>query len=368
MSLKPLQVIEKQNEYYYNYPACGQRSKHKLGKKVTDEYENVRKITQKFFHAKNPKEIIFTKNTTESINLISNSLSLKKGDEVLTSDKEHNSNLVPWQLLKQKGIIHKIAEFNNLKDFENKITKNTRLVSIVHTSNVDGTTQDIKQIIKLAHENNSLVLIDAAQSAPHKPINVQNLDIDFLACSGHKMLGPTGTGILYGKYDLLKNLNPFLVGGDTVVETTYTSVEFEQPPHKFEAGLQNYAGIIGLGEALNYLMKIGLENIHTHEIKLNKIITDQLLKENKIQLLGPSDPSQRGGIFSFNIKNLDPHQVAIILDQQNILLRAGAHCVHSWFNKNKLNASIRASLYLYNTQEEAQRFIDEVKKIIKLLA
>lgn len=369
MSLKPKQVVEAMNRYYSEFPACGGRSLHSLGKKVTEEMRNARRIMQKFINAKSEKEIIFTKNTTEGINLIANSFNFEEGDEVITTSKEHNSNLLPWQRLKEiKGIIHQIADFNDPEDLKNKITNKTKLISMAHTSNLDGTSVNAKEIIKIAHDSKIAVLLDCAQSIPHKEVDARKLDADFIAFSGHKMLGPTGTGCLYGKEALLEKLSPFIVGGDTVKDTTYSTAEFEELPERFEAGLQNYAGIIGFAEAANYLSKIGKNNIEQHELKLNKKITEELLKINGFELLGPKEAEQRSGIISFNIKNMDPHNIAMILDQSaNIMIRSGAHCVHSWFNAHQMKGSARASLYLYNTEEEANVFVEEMKKIVKFL-
>jgi len=365
MSLKPLQVIEKMNEYYREYPACGQRSMHKLGKRVTDEIENARNIAKKFFNAKRKEEIVFTKNTTESINLVANSIGLKKGDIVITTDKEHNSNLIPWQRLKEKGIEHIIVKFDDIEDLKEKINKKVKIVSMVHTSNLDGTSIQAKEIIRICHDFDVPVLLDAAQSAPHKEIDVKKLDVDFLACSGHKMLGPNGTGILYAKYDLLEKMNPFIVGGETVFDSTYENAKFEKPPLKFEAGLQNYSGIIGLGEALKYLIRVGRKNIESHEIRLNKKMTEEL--NGFVDIIGPIDANLRSGIFSFNIEGIDAHEIAVMLDQSNIAIRSGMHCVHSWFNANKINGSARASLYLYNTEDEVMFFVEKIKKIAKLV-
>jgi cysteine desulfurase/selenocysteine lyase len=366
MALKPKQVVDKINEYYNKYPGCAGRSHHKIGKMLEHEIIIARKKIANFFNAKTENEIIFTRNTTESINLVANSFGLKKGDAVLISDKEHNSNLVPWLFLKKnEGIKLRTFEFGNLDDFERQMTNDVKLVSVVQTSNVDGTSQDIREMAKIAHKKGAKIIVDAAQSAPHKEIDVRKLDVDFMACSGHKMLGPTGIGILYGKLNELEKLSPFLVGGDTVKNTTYNSVEMEDIPARFEAGLQNYSGIVGFGAAVDYLKKIGLKNIENHEHALNKIITEGLGK--KLELLGPYEPEKRGGIFSFNIKGIDPHEIAGILDHSaNIMIRSGMHCVHSWFNAHKLKGSARASLYLYNTEEEANRFVEEVNKIIRM--
>lgn len=371
MSLKPRQVIEKMNEYYLKYPSCALRSHHRLSNKASEEYENARGKLRKFINAKKNEEIIFTKNTTESINLVSHTLNLNKGDVVLTTDKEHNSNNIPWQVLSKKGIIKQVIDSKpdntfDIEKFENMMNKNVKLVSVVHSSNLDGVENPIKEITKIAHDYNALVLIDAAQSIPHKPVDVNKLNVDFLAFSGHKMLGPTGTGVLYGKKELLEKLDLFITGGETVIESTFDTFEKENLPQRFEAGLQNYSGFIGLGEAVEYLNKLGLDNIKEHEKNLNKILTKELI--NTVDIIGPKDPELRGGIFSFNVPGLDPHNVAIILDQtKKIAVRSGAHCVHSWFNKHNMKGSVRASLYLYNTEEECKIFAEEVNRIAKYL-
>ena len=369
VSLKPRQVVEVMNKYYLEFPACGGRSMHRLGNHVTREIENSRKTIAKFFNAK-PNEIIFTRNTTESINLVASSFGLKPGDKVVITDKEHNSNLLPWQRLAQHGIICEFVKSNpdntfNLEEFKKKVV-GAKLVSVVHTSNLDGVTNPAREIIKIAHENNAVVMLDAAQSAAHQAIDVHRLDVDFLACSGHKMLGPSGIGILYGKERLLEKLPPHYVGGDTVKDTTYTTATFEEPPGKFEAGLQNYAGIIGFAEAVRYIERVGVGNIAKHEEHLNRIITEAFLKMG-IEILGPKDPSLRGGIISFNIPGKDPHEVAMMLDHSaNVMIRSGAHCVHSWFNAHNMKGTARISLYIYNTEGECKRLIEAMAKIMRL--
>ncbi len=363
MSLKPIQVINAVNEYYRDFPACGVRSQHKLSKEVTERMIQTRKNVQKFINAKRPEEIVFTKNTTESINIIANGMELKNS-KVLTSDREHNSNLLPWINLANKGIIKhdilKIKDEFNFEDLKKKI-KGVKLLSLVHTSNLDGYSNPVKEIIEIAHDNDALVLLDCAQSVPHKRVDVRKLDADFIAFSGHKMLGPTGTGVLYGKYDLLKELKPFMLGGETVYNSTYTSYELEDVPSRFEYGLQNYSGFIGLNEAINYLNPI-IDEIEGHEAKLSKIIFDGI--SNFADIVGIKSK----GIVSFNIKGMDPHELAIMLDQtRNIMIRSGMHCVHSWFNAHKLAGSARVSLYLYNIEEEAKIFVEELNKIRKLV-
>lgn len=373
MSLKPNQVVEKMNEYYHEYTACTGRSMHSLATKVHEEVDKARNEVKKLINAKSDSEIIFTRNTTEAINLISNSFGLKRGDEVILSDKEHNSNLIPWLKAKNKmGIKVVICTTNkdgtfNLERFKTCFTRNTKLVSIIHTSNIDGVSNPIKEIVEIAHQNNAKVLVDGAQGIPSHEIDVRKLDVDFLAFSGHKMCGPTGTGVLYGKKELLEKLEQFMVGGETVIDSTYDSFIPEEIPARFEAGLQDYAGIIGLGEACKYIRSIGQNNIHKHEVKLNTLLTSLLSTEKNIRILGPRDAELRGGIFSFVIEGLDVHHVAKILNHsKSIMTRSGAHCVHSWFNKHGLNGSVRASLYMYNTEEEVRAFAEEIKKILKI--
>jgi len=371
VSLKPRQVVEKINSYYNEFTACGGRSMHRFGNRVTDEVEKSRGVIKKFINSKKENEIIFTRNTTEGLNIVTKSLELKKGDKIIQTDKEHNSSLLPCLVLKENGVLHEIVKSNddntfNLENFENKMDKSVKLVSVVHTSNLDGVTNPVKEIIKIAHDHNALVLLDSAQSVPHKDIDVKNLDVDFMAFSGHKMLGSSGTGILYGKEHLLNGFKPFLIGGETVTDSTYNSYTLEKIPHRFEAGLQNYAGIMGLGEAAKYLMRIGKSNIEKHETNLNKRITEKLIDDVKI--IGPEDSSLRGGVFNFNIEKTDPHELALMLDEsENVMIRSGAHCVHSWYNAHNLDGSARATLYFYNTEEEVDRFVEAVKKVSKLL-
>jgi cysteine desulfurase / selenocysteine lyase len=373
-SLRPKVVIDAINKYYLKSSACSGRSMHHLAVEVTHDCDQARTSMAKFLNAARKEEIVFTRNTTEGINLVSNSLDFQKDDVVLISDKEHNSNLIPWQILaKKKGIILKIVPSQadntfDLQAFEKQLDKKVKLVSFGQTSNLDGVSIPTAEIIKKAHQNGSLVFLDAAQTAPHRRINVKALDVDFVAFSGHKMLGPSGTGVLYGKYKLLEQLEPFMVGGDTVLSSTYDSCQFLPPPEKFEAGLQDYAGIMGLGAAANYLMGIGFEAIEKQEQLLNEAITAEIKELPKLRMIGPGDPKQRGGIISFYIEGVDSHRIALMLDQMaNIMVRSGQHCVHSWFNAHQLKGSVRASLYFYNTIEEAILFSSSLKKIGKVL-
>jgi len=373
MSLRPDRVVAAMDEYYLEYPACGGRSAHKLADRVTKKVKEVRKNVAKFINARSDKEIIFTRNTTESINLLAYSFPFKKGDVVLLSDKEHNSNLVPWLLLRDKiGIEVKIipGRQDNTFDLEKfkEMVSGVKLVSMVHTSNLDGVTNPAEEIIKLAHEAGVLVLLDCAQSMAHQKIDVQSLDADFIAFSGHKMLGPAGTGILYGKIKLLESLAPFMVGGDTVSDTTYENYQFLEVPEKFEAGLQDYAGIIGLGEAIKYLEKMNFKEIAEHEFKLNTKLTEALSKFSQIKIIGPADPKLRSSVVSFYIPGKEMHQIAVMLDEMaGIAVRSGRHCVHSWFNSRNILNSVRVSFYFYNNEEEVETFIKTLEKILKIL-
>lgn len=371
MTLKPKQIIEVMNQYYYENPACGGRSVHKLGTKVTIRTDSARERIGEFLSAGDSKEIVFTRNTTEGINLVARCFDFQKDDVVLTTDREHNSNMAPWHLMKKlKGIRHEIIRSRedstfDMEAFEERMGKDIKMVSMVHTSNLEGYTIPAKEIIKVAHDHDAVVMLDASQSAAHSKINVRDLDVDFIAFSIHKMCGPTGMGVLYGKYDLLKNLSPFIVGGDTVADTSYESTRYLDPPHRFEAGLQNYAGIMGSGAAIQYINNIGMDNIRKHEIKLNKIITAKLDGISSVHILGPEDPEMRGGIVSFTVDDMDPHDIAMILDEvANIMIRSGMHCVHSWFNSHGINGSARASVYFYNTEEEAKIFGDTLEEIV----
>lgn len=370
MSLKPKQVIEKMNEYYEKYPACGGRSGHAMSRKVDEEVDFARREIAKLIGAGSSEEIIFTKNATEGINLVANGILWEEDDEVIVSDKEHNSNLIPWLKLKSKGVVVKVCKGNedgtfNLKNFEGCFSDKTKLAAIVHVSNLDGVENPIREIIKIAHAHRAKVLIDGCQSFPHRAIDVKKLDVDFFALSGHKALGPTGVGVLYGKKDLLNSMEQFIVGGQTVLDSNYEDYRAEVLPKKFEAGLQDYAGIIGFGEACRYLRKVGFSAIEKQERKLNELATSLL--NDKVEIVGPADAEKRGGIFAFNVRGMKSHDVARMLDaSKKIAVRSGAFCVHSWFNARKLDGAVRASFYFYNTEEEVRVFAKEIEKICRM--
>lgn len=373
-SLRPQAVIQAVQQYYEEYPACAGRSMHRLASEVSRQVDEARQQIAKFLHAGRKEEIVFTRNTTEAINLVANALTWKAGDVVLLSDKEHNSNLIPWQMLtKRYGVCLKFVPSNpdntfNLSAYQQALQGGVRLVAMGYTSNLDGVSIPAEDVVRLAHKHGTQVLLDAAQTAPHQRLDVRRLDADWVAFSGHKMLAPSGIGILYGKYRLLEQMQPFLVGGDTVASSTYEDCQFLPPPEKFEAGLQDYAGIIGMGAAIRYLQQVGLEAIEKHEITLNQYLSEALKSVPGLQIIGPADARLRSGIVSFFIPGVDHHRIALMLDQMaGIAVRSGQHCVHSWFNSRGIPGSVRASVYFYNTVDEARALVDALIKIRKVL-
>lgn len=375
MALKPRQVIDAVVDYYENYPVCAERSVHKLSTKVSLMVDEAREAARRHFSAPEKDEIVFTRNTTEGINLVARSFGFKKGDEVITGDKEHNSNLAPWHLLrKHVGIQYTIVRGGkeglfDLEAYKKAVTKKTKLVSVGHTANLDGTSVPAREIAEIAHDKGAAVMLDGAQSAPHEPIDLRRLDVDFFACSVHKMCGPTGVGILYGKKEHLERMDPVNPGGSTVVEASYEGVTFLKPPRKFEGGLQDYAGILGGGVALGYLDAVGMEEISAHVRKLNRRLTKALEATPGLKLIGPPEADLRGSIYSFLIQGMDAHDVALMLDEVgNISIRSGNHCVHSWLKAHGLKATDRVSFLLYNTEEEVDFFAETLKKVVLQIA
>ncbi len=372
-TIKPKQMVDAIVEYYTEYTGCAGRSVHKLGIKTTEKFEEAREKVAKFINAR-PEEIVWTKNTTEAINLVAKSFNFKKGDKIITTNLEHSSGLLPWQLLSDNGVIdldfvlcNKEGEFD-VEDFENKIDKRTKLVSIIFTSNVTGTITPIKEIAKIAHDNEALVLADGAQAVPHLPVDVRKLDVDFLAFSAHKMCGPTGLGCLYGKKELLEELSPFIVGGETIIDADLKTHKFDKIPYRLEAGIQHYAGAIGFGATIDYLKKIGMGDIENYEKNLAKDLINGLLNMPKLTLIGPKDWKRKSAIASFTVKGMEPHDVAMLMDNDNIAVRSGMHCVypfHKFINEPK--GSVRASLYFYNTKEEIKIFLEKLNYIVRIL-
>jgi len=372
-TLMPQQVMDAMNNYYLNMGSCGARSAHRLGTEVTRRCEDVREKIRRFLNAEDPNEIIFTKNTTEAINLVANSLPFGKNDEVITTDREHNSNFVVWRNLNKSGKLRHVQSRSleddtfDLEGFEELCSGNVKLVSIFQTSNLDGYTLPVKDIIDIAHENGALVMLDAAQSAGHRKTDVKMLELDLLCFSFHKMLGPS-LGVLYGRSDVLERLSPFMMGGGTVAKVVEGEIEFEKPPRKFEGGLQNYAGIIGGGAAIDYIENVGREKIREYENTLRGYVSKRLGDIHGISSIGVNKPDQGGGIFNFNVQGMNPHDVAMYLDSSaNIMVRSGRHCLHSWYDKKKIDGSVRASFYLYNTMDEAKIFAERIEELIKVL-
>lgn len=372
-SLRPKQVIEVIENYYKNYPVCAGRSNYRLAVELQEKLNSARKIVAKFVGAKKESEIVFTRNTTEGINLIANCYPFADGDVVLISDKEHNSNLVPWlQLAKNNKVKVEIVATNpdntwNWESFEKKLNNKVKLVSLGMTSNLDGVTIPFEEIIIKAHKVGAKVLLDGAQWAGHHKTDVSKWDVDFFVFSGHKTLGPSGTGVLYGKESELNKLLPYQLGGSTVADTSYEDFELLGVPERFEAGLRDYAGILGLGEALKYLGSVGWDNIEKQEEKVTSVIMEGITKIPNIKIIGPKN--NRSGIVSFYHPNAESHQISIMLDKvTNIMVRSGRHCVHSWFNARGIKDSVRISSAFFNTADEAEKLVVEVQKIIGVLA
>ncbi|MCJ7713658.1 cysteine desulfurase, partial [Candidatus Bathyarchaeota archaeon] len=373
---KPRQVIESIKNFYENHNANVHRAIHTLSQEATELYENAREKIAQFINSKSSEEIIFSRGTTEAINLIAYSWglkNLKKNDEILVSEMEHHSNIVPWELIsKRNECVVKYARVNNdgtlnFEDFKNKISKKTKIVSISHVSNVVGIVNEIKKIGKIAHENNSLILVDGAQSVPHMKVDVRDLDIDFLAFSGHKMLGPTGIGALYCKKEHYENMDPFQGGGEMIKEvnfnmkTQHSECVWNEPPWKFEAGTPNICGSIGFMEAIKYLDQIGMNKVWNHEKKLTRYTFDCLQEHKKITIHGSLDVSLKCGIIPFSVQGLSSHDVALFADNFGIMIRSGYHCAQPLHQVFNLRSSARASFYIYNTCEEIDRFVEVLK-------
>ena len=370
---KPKQVIDAIDFYYRNYNANIHRSIHQLGEEATAKFEDAHNKIADFINADSCENIVLTKNTTESLNLLAYSLTggLKKGDEIAISQMEHHSNFVPWQqLAKLRGLKLKFIKIDGDGKLDGdsvskNITKKTKIVSLTHASNVLGTINPIENIAKIAHENSALMVVDGAQSAPHMPVDVKKIDADFYAFSGHKMLGPTGVGVLYGRKELLEKMQPFLYGGEMIREVGFESTTFNDLPWKFEAGTPNIAGGIGLGDAIDYLNKVGIKQICDYDKKLVKYAIERLKKVEGIAVYGPIE-EQRGSVVSFNVKGVHAHDVAQILDSEGVAIRAGHHCCMPLMSVLGVPATARASFYLYNTEREIGVFINAVKKVKKV--
>lgn len=369
---KPGKVIEGIKEYNNNYNGNPHRGAHYLSIKATEIYENTRDKVTEFIGAKSPKEIIFTKNATEGLNLLAYSYGLnklKEGDEILLSITNHHSNIVPWQMVARKTgakLVYLMCDEKGQllsEDIENEINKNTKIISISHVSNVFGVVHPIEDIIKRGKKYDATIIIDGAQSVPHLETDVGKLDIDFLVFSGHKMLASMGVGVLYGKLEKLAEMEPFLYGGDMIEYVDLYESTYNEIPYIFEAGTQNVEGVLSLSIAIDYIQSIGIKNIEKIEKELLKYTLDKLKYKDFIELHGGEDLVNRTGILSFNIKDVHPHDVATILDNYNIAIRAGHHCAQPFMRHMKINSSCRTSFYFYNTFEDIDRFIEALEKV-----
>jgi cysteine desulfurase/selenocysteine lyase len=348
---------------------------------ATDLYEKSRETVAKFINAKSSNEVVFVRGTTEAINLVAYSWGLSnlgKGDEVLVSLMEHHSNIVPWEITaKLKGFTIKYAKVNpdgtlDYDDFESKLCSKTKIACLSHVSNVTGVINDVKRIGKVAHDNGALMLVDGAQSVPHMTVDVQDLNMDFLAFSGHKMLGPTGIGVFYGKMEVLEKMPPFMGGGEMIKEVAYSqsqgqcNISWNELPWKFEAGTPNIGGAIGLGAAVKYLENLGMDNVLSHEKELTSYAIERMKKYSKVTVYGPSDLSKKLGIIPFGVKGMSSHDVALFFDNYGVMMRSGYHCAQPLHQVFKLESSARASFYIYNTQQEVDRFLEVLKEFEQL--
>jgi len=372
-SQKPLVVVDRIYDFYTKEFSNVGRSVHYLAVAATNLYENTRSSVQKYINAKDKNEIVFTKGATEAINLVANSFGqkyLKEGDEILLTELEHHSNYVPWHYLrKSKGIKIEFAEINEngevtLESIEKKITKKTKIIAITHLSNVTGAILPVKEIIKLAHSKGIPVLIDGCQSAPHLKLDMQDLDCDFYAISCHKMYGPTGLGILYAKKKWLEELPPYQGGGGMINEVKKESISYGDLPNKFEAGTMATAQVIAFDESIKFLNKIGIENIVKHENELMDYGQELLRRNNSVTLIG--NPKNKGAVLSFTMKDIHPHDIATILDEDGVAIRAGHHCCQILHDKLGLAATARASLGVYNTKDDLDQLNSSINKCKKI--
>lgn len=372
---KPKFVIDAIKNYYEHDNANPHRGAYKLSIRATEVYDEAREKVKKFINAKDAREIVFTRNATESLNLIAYSYGLKnikKDDKIVLSIMEHHSNLVPWQMVaKQKEakldyIYTDKDGYLKQEDIENKIVPGVKIVGITQVSNVLGTINPVKEIVKRAHEVGAIAVVDASQSAPHMKIDVTDMDADFLVFSGHKMLSPLGIGVLYGKKELLDKMNPFLFGGDMIEYVYEQDTTFAEVPTKFEAGTQNVEGAVGLGAAIDYLNNIGMDNVEKIEKDVLEYAMKELSKIDFITLYGPKELENHAEVISFNVNKVHPHDVASILDSENVCIRSGNHCAQPLLRYMGLDSTCRASFYIYNTKEDVDKLIEALYKTKKI--
>ncbi len=372
-SQKPISVIRKAQEYYSTMNSNIHRGVHALSGVSTEAFETARIKIKKFINALGKNEIIFTRGATESINLVAQTFgrtNLKEGDEVIISEMEHHSNIVPWQMIcNEKKAKLKVIPINDtgeiiFKEFEKLLSDKTKIVSVVYCSNSLGTVNPVRKIIKAAHAKGIPVLLDAAQAVNHIPIDVQELDCDFLAFSGHKIYGPTGIGVLYGKVNLLESMPPYQGGGDMISKVTFEKTTYNELPHKFEAGTPNIAGAIGLGEAIDYVSRVGIGNISLHEKELLDYATEAVKNVPGLKIIGTA--KEKVSVLSFVLDDVHPHDIGTFLDFEGVAIRTGHHCTQPVMDRFKIPATSRASFAMYNTKEEIDVLVNGLNKIIKV--
>ena len=373
-SQKPLEVIDAISSYYKSYTANVHRALYSIGEKATDEYENVRKLVKKILNVPDSHSVVFTSGTTESINLIAYSWglkNLKETDSVLITEMEHHSNIIPWQLITKKtnSSLNYIPLNNNgtlnTESINDEFLSSTKIISISHQSNVFGTINPIKNIINKVKDMGVLTLIDGAQAAPHLEVDLSKLDPDFYVFSGHKILGPTGVGVLIGRNELLDEMEPFMGGGEMINKVSMQDATWNEIPWKFEAGTPNIAQVIGLGAAINYLMNIGLDKVHSHEQSLLHYALNALEKNEDVTLYG--NPPERGAVIPFNLKNIHPHDLAKFLDLDGICIRAGHHCAQPIMDYLKVPSTARISMNIYNDENDIDHLLKGIEKTIRTL-
>lgn len=373
-SQKPQCVLDELERYYSSYNSNVHRGVHYLSQKATEEYEQARTTIQRFINARLNREIVFTKGTTDGINLVANSWGLPnlfEGDEVLISAMEHHSNIVPWQMLCEKTsaklVVAPIDESGELilSEYEKLVSAKTKLIAVTHISNTLGTINPINELIEIAHKNEAKILIDAAQSVPHLAIDVQQMNCDFFVFSGHKLFAPTGTGVLYVKDELYSQMSPYQGGGDMIKEVSFEKTTYNQPPQKFEAGTPNIAGFIGLKRAVEYVQQVGLDNIYAYETKLHDFAFDEMSKIPELRFIGTA--SKKASVISFLIGETHPFDIGTLLDQLGIAIRTGHHCTQPLMDWYNIPGTARASFCFYNTEEEIEFFIKSLKRCVKML-
>src|SRR2546422_3827480 len=368
---KPRQVIEALDRFYKEYNANIHRGIYKISEEATAAHEEARAKVAKFINARTPNEIVFVRGTTEAINLVAQAWGRKNvglGDNIMLTDMEHHSNIVPWQLLaKEKGANLKyvgITDQGTLErdELQRHLQDGVKLFAVAHSSNVLGTINPVRELIREAHKTGCCVLVDAAQSVPHMPVDVQDLDCDFLAFSGHKMCGPTGIGVLYGKKAILEEMPPYHGGGEMIREVHLYESTWRDPPYRFEAGTTNIAGAIGLGRAIDYLSELGLRNIQAHDQELTEYAHDTLGKIKGIKIYGPENPRTKAGVISFNLGDVHAHDMATLLDEDGIAVRSGHHCAQPLMERLGVSSTTRASVYVFNREDEIDRLVESVAR------